>query len=54
MHHAIHHWRADSAWLKQRKRWHALHHSNIEQAACFGVSSGFWDYVFRSGHRRKK
>ncbi len=25
-HHATHHWRADGAWLKRRKRWHALHH----------------------------
>ncbi|WP_340676543.1 sterol desaturase family protein [Paraglaciecola sp.] len=52
-HHATHHWRADSDWLKQRKRWHALHHKNIEQPACFGVTSGFWDYVFRSTHHRK-
>lgn len=54
MHHAIHYWRADNAWLKQRKRWHAQHHSNIEQPACFGVTSGFWDHVFKSTHDRGK
>jgi cyclopropane-fatty-acyl-phospholipid synthase len=53
MHHAIHYWRTDNAWLKQRKRWHVLHHSNIEQPACFGVTSGFWDHVFKSALRRK-
>jgi sterol desaturase/sphingolipid hydroxylase (fatty acid hydroxylase superfamily) len=54
MHHATHHWRADSAWLKQRKRWHLLHHCNIEQPACFGVTSGFWDHVFRSAGQHRK
>jgi cyclopropane-fatty-acyl-phospholipid synthase len=44
-HHAIHHWHTDSAWLKQRKRWHALHH-HIKRPSCYGVTSSFWDYVF--------
>ena len=46
-HHAIHHWRADSAWLKQRKRWHALHHHHAA-SGCYGVTSPFWDYIFGS------
>ncbi|MGA7749713.1 MAG: sterol desaturase family protein [Gallionella sp.] len=50
-HHAIHHWRADSAWLKQRKRWHALHHHRIEQPGYYGVTSAFLDHVFGSIHR---
>ncbi|MEP7705147.1 sterol desaturase family protein [Paraglaciecola sp. 25GB23A] len=54
MHHATHHWRAESAWLKQRKRWHAQHHCNIVQPACFGVTSGFWDHVFRSSAQHRK
>ncbi|MBT9612876.1 MAG: sterol desaturase family protein [Burkholderiales bacterium] len=49
-HHAIHHWRADNAWLKDRKRWHALHHHS-EQPGCYGVTSTFWDQVFGSTHR---
>jgi len=49
-HHAIHHWRADSAWLKERKRWHALHHHS-EQSGCYGVTSSFWDHVFGTTHR---
>ncbi len=48
-HHAVHHWRADTAWLKKRKRWHALHHHS-EQAGCYGVTSSFWDLVFGSTH----
>jgi sterol desaturase/sphingolipid hydroxylase (fatty acid hydroxylase superfamily) len=48
-HHATHHWRADNAWLKRRKSWHARHHHARGSAAgCFGVSSSFWDRVFRS------
>ena len=46
-HHATHHWRADNAWLKRRKRWHALHH-HTEQQGYYGVTSTFWDYVFGS------
>ncbi|MDP1681195.1 MAG: sterol desaturase family protein [Burkholderiales bacterium] len=46
-HHAIHHWRADNAWLKERKRWHALHHHS-EQPGCYGVTSSVWDRVFGS------
>jgi sterol desaturase/sphingolipid hydroxylase (fatty acid hydroxylase superfamily) len=46
-HHATHNWRAGGRWLKGRKRWHALHH-HIENPGYFGVTSGFWDYVFGS------
>ena len=53
-HHAIHHWRADNAWLKERKRWHALHHRATGKSGCFGVTSAFWDYVFGSGCRQRK
>lgn len=49
-HHAVHHWRADTAWLKQRKRWHAMHH-HVERPVCYGVTTAFWDHVFGSlGH----
>ena len=53
-HHATHHWRADSAWLKRRKRWHALHHHHVEQPSCFGVTSAFWDHVFGSTGRPRR
>lgn len=46
-HHAIHHWHADTAWLRQRKRWHALHH-HTQRSGCYGVTSPFWDYIFGS------
>jgi sterol desaturase/sphingolipid hydroxylase (fatty acid hydroxylase superfamily) len=49
-HHATHHWRADSAWLRGRKRWHALHHHS-RQPGCYGVTSGVWDHVFGSARR---
>ena len=50
-HHATHHWRADSAWMKDRKRWHALHHHRVDHPGYYGVTSTFWDHVFRSSSR---
>ena len=47
-HHATHHWHAESAWLKRRKRWHALHHHDAGRLGGFGVTSAFWDQVFGS------
>ena len=49
-HHAIHHWRAGNSWLKQRRRWHALHH-HVEHPGYYGVTTAFWDRVFGSAHR---
>jgi sterol desaturase/sphingolipid hydroxylase (fatty acid hydroxylase superfamily) len=49
-HHAVHHWHMDNAWLKKRKRWHALHHHS-EHAGCYGVTSSFWDLVLGSTQR---
>ena len=46
-HHATHHWRSDNRWLKNRKRWHALHH-HAGAAACYGVTTSLWDHVFGS------
>ena len=51
-HHATHHWPADSAWLKRRKRWHALHHHGAGRLGRFGVTSAFWDHVFGSAQPR--
>lgn len=47
-HHATHHWRARSPWLKERKRWHALHHRRGEWPAYYGVTTSFWDHMFGS------
>jgi len=47
-HHATHHWRADGAWLRRRKRWHALHHHRARAAGCYGVTTALWDHVFAS------
>jgi cyclopropane-fatty-acyl-phospholipid synthase len=49
-HHATHHWHAGSAWLKRRKRWHALHHHS-QLPVCYGVTTSFWDHVFGSARR---
>lgn len=47
-HHATHHWHARSRWLKERKRWHAMHHRRGEWPACYGVTTSFWDRLFGS------
>ncbi len=49
-HHAIHLWPADNAWLKRRKRWHALHHHQVDGPICYGVTTSFWDQVFGTAH----
>jgi cyclopropane-fatty-acyl-phospholipid synthase len=49
-HHATHHWRAGRGWLKQRRRWHLVHHHE-RQPCCYGVTSGFWDHIFRTLRR---
>jgi cyclopropane-fatty-acyl-phospholipid synthase len=46
-HHAVHHWRANSAWLRRRKHWHALHHRR-GHVGHYGVTSAFWDRVLGS------
>jgi cyclopropane-fatty-acyl-phospholipid synthase len=47
-HHAVHHWKANSAWLRRRKRWHSLHHRPSQPPGRYGVVTAFWDHVFRS------
>ena len=49
-------------WLHQRRLWHGLHHRRMSaampgciaadaQQGYYGVSSGFWDWVFRTNQR---
>lgn len=52
VHHGIHHWPSSNTWLIRRKRWHALHHKMDAPHACYGVTSNFWDHVFRSDDAR--
>lgn len=62
-HHALHLPRAGASaglgqrWLLQRRQWHGLHHRGARQAmpgsseSHYGVSSAFWDRVFRTDGR---
>ena len=51
-HHAVHHWEADGGWLWRRRRWHGLHHASspagVGRPGYYGVTSPFWDHVFRT------
>ncbi len=50
-HHAVHHGKGTSVWLKRRRRWHARHHAAGGGGTCFGVTSAVWDDLLRSGPR---
>jgi hypothetical protein len=47
-HHALHHWKLTSPLWQARKFAHARHH-HLLQPCCYGVTSGFWDRVLRTG-----
>jgi Fatty acid hydroxylase superfamily len=49
-HHAIHHWHGNSAWFKQRKHCHALHHNPRRPPAHFGVTSSVCDSLTGTAH----
>lgn len=53
IHHGVHHWSGGSGplsgWFKQRKLRHGLHHES-GAARYYGVSTSFWDGVFRTTH----
>ena len=51
VHHAIHHWRLDTPWLRQRKRWHAQHH-HVHPVSGFGVTTRVWDNFFHTAATR--
>lgn len=52
-HHATHHWLARSAWLRQRRQWHLIHH-HARQPCCYGVTSGICDYLLGSLRRGRR
>ena len=47
-HHVLHHRPLTHPWWQRRKFAHAKHH-HLMQPCCFGVTSGFWDWVLRTG-----
>ena len=53
-HHATHHWHSGNAWVRARKRWHALHHSPVMRPGHYGVTSAFWDHVFGSNREEPR
>ncbi|REJ83729.1 MAG: fatty acid hydroxylase [Bacteroidetes bacterium] len=52
VHYAIHHYNFKSAFWLKLKQHHMLHHYQDNHNG-FGVSSKFWDLVFRTTFRRK-
>jgi cyclopropane-fatty-acyl-phospholipid synthase len=46
-HHTTHHWHGGSGWIKERRRWHALHHHR-NASGNYGVTTAFWDRAFGS------
>lgn len=54
VHDAVHRWplKQDS-WLLKVRRRHLLHHHHSDRTGNFGVSTGFWDAVFKTEISRK-
>lgn len=50
IHYAIHHFPMKSQILNRLKQHHLRHHFHNDQAG-YGVSSPFWDYIFRTNGR---
>lgn len=48
VHHAAHHWHVRLPSLQQRKRTHAMHHSDQGGRGRYGVTSGVWDRIGRT------
>ena len=46
-HYATHHIKPTMPWAKAQRRRHMLHHFKYPDA-CYGVSTGLWDWVFRT------
>jgi hypothetical protein len=49
VHHALHHWRARSAWLRKCKRAHAIHHRTPQFN--YGVTMAWWDHAFLTARK---
>jgi 4-hydroxysphinganine ceramide fatty acyl 2-hydroxylase len=50
IHYAIHHFPMKSSFLNRLKQHHLRHHYHDDHAG-YGVSSPFWDYIFRTNRR---
>lgn len=50
IHHAVHHWRSRSVWMRQRKRLHAIHHRFPHYN--YGVTMSLWDRIFHTGKQQ--
>ncbi len=48
LHYAVHHYNFRNPLLKKIKHHHMLHHY-ADAGKGYGVSSAFWDFIFRSG-----
>lgn len=54
VHHASHHWKAsEGSWMRARKRDHARHHRPGAEG-WYGVTTPFWDHVFRTDASARK
>jgi len=47
VHYATHHLKPRTPWAQQQRRRHMLHHYKYPDA-CYGVTTGLWDWIFRT------
>lgn len=53
VHYATHHLKPRTPWAKEQRRRHMLHHYKYPDA-CYGVSTGLWDWIFRTREQDAK
>lgn len=53
VHYSTHHLKPRTPWAKAQRRRHLLHHYKYPDA-CFGVSTGLWDWIFRTTEKNAR
>jgi sterol desaturase/sphingolipid hydroxylase (fatty acid hydroxylase superfamily) len=48
LHHSIHFRSSQNGYFRAMKRYHLYHHSPLGMERGFGLSSWFWDIVFKT------
>ncbi len=52
-HYSTHHRKPRTKWARVARRRHLVHHYKLPEA-CFGVSTGLWDWVFQTSELQAK
>lgn len=48
VHHSLHFYNFRNRYFRHIKRYHLYHHTSVGMERGFGITSGFWDIIFRT------